>query len=72
MALKDVITLTIALTALVLSVLSFRRTRRTDRLALRQSLIDKKYALLAQDAEQHTQIFRLLLRLMAIDTIPTI
>jgi hypothetical protein len=68
MPLKDLITLAIALTALLLSVLAFRRTRRTDRLALRQSLIDKKYTTLAQEAEQHAQIFRLILRLMAIET----
>ena len=67
MSWKDIITLGIALAALVLSVLNTVRARRTDRLAVRQSLIDKTYAALAKDAEQHCQIFQLILRTMALE-----
>jgi hypothetical protein len=67
MALKDVITLTISLTALLLSLAGFFRSRRIDRLAIRQSLIDQKYAALAKEEEQQVRIFRLLIRLVAIE-----
>ena len=66
MALKDLITVSISLAALLLSLATFFRTRRIDRLANKQSFIDKKYAALAKEEEQQNQMFVLLTRLLAI------
>jgi hypothetical protein len=66
MALKDFITAAVSVTALLLSLASFFRSRRIDRVANRQSFIDKKYAALAKEEEQQNQMFGLLIRLLAI------
>ena len=50
----------------MLSLATFFRTRRIDRLANKQSFIDKKYAALAKEEEQQNQMFVLLTRLLAI------
>ncbi len=63
MALKDILTLTLSLAALCLSIGSFLRSKRVDKLALKQSLIEKKYTALAKGEELHLQKFQLLLRL---------
>jgi len=52
MTIKELVTLAISLTALALSLANFFRSRRIDRLGVKQSLIDKKYAALAKDEEQ--------------------
>ena len=67
MSWKEFLTVAISLIALALSLASFLRSRKIDRLAVKQSVIDKKYAALAKDEEQQVQMFRLIFRLAALE-----
>ena len=67
MTLKDLITVAFSVTALLLSLAGFLRTRRIDRVARRQALIDKKYAAIAKEEELELQMLRLLLRITAVE-----
>jgi hypothetical protein len=67
MTIKEFVTLAISLTALALSLVSFFRSRRIDRLGVKQSLIERKYAALAKDEEQQAQMYRLIVRLTALE-----
>src|SRR5712692_6666151 len=67
MTFKDLITVGFSLAALLLSLASFFRTRRIDRVSIRQSLTDKKYEALAKDEELQSRILQLLIRLAAIE-----
>jgi hypothetical protein len=64
---KEFLTLAISITALSLSLASFIRSRKIDRLTIKQSLIDRKYTALAKNEEQQLQMFHLVFRLIAIE-----
>ena len=63
---KDHITLAISIVALVLSIISFLRTRNSDRIAKRQSFIEKKYEFLSQAEKQHLRIDRCLAKIKTV------